>query len=346
MTLGRRCLASLMLYGLVASCSDSVGADDLGTTNSDATLRPDAAGPTDSGLRTDATPRSDLGADAGVPTDAEPAADADPTRDADPAADAQPAADVEPAADAAPGADVGPTADAAPGADVDPAADASADAGPAPDAGSASDSGVGPSVCAVPPSAAMSFFVTEDGHLSGDFGGLIGADLRCSQIATAAGITGRTWVAYLSALSDATYGRVDARDRIGAGPWTNHDGVTTGANAAIHGATGIPPSVILTECGRLVEFDANDFGGDPGAHDVFTGSTPQGTLEYIFGDPQFGPGTCGDWTSGLAADKAYVGHTDWGVGDTWNASHITSGCDEESLRLTAANGRLYCFATD
>lgn len=200
------------------------------------------------------------------------------------------------------------------------------------------------------PDPATTFFVTEQGSLSGDLGGLAGADARCASIAVAAGITGKTWVAYLSAENDATFGRVDAKDRIGAGPWVNSAGTSIGTNAEIH-AGAIPRADILTECGRRVVYEASNPTGDRGAHDIFTGSTAEGQLERLV-NPSTGlrdgpAATCGDWTSSSPDDAAMVGHSDHQTADdTWNFAHYTLGCHEAGLRMTAANGRIYCFATD
>ena len=219
-------------------------------------------------------------------------------------------------------------------------------AGPT-DGGAGSDSGPGPSCT---PDGKLSFFVTEQGSLSGDLGGLAGADARCGQAAAAAGVTGKTWVAYLSAEDDATFGRVDAKDRIGDGPWFNAAGVSVGTNVEIH-AGAIAKADILTECGRAVTYEAANPTGDRGAHDVFTGSTSDGVLERLV-NPNTGlrdgpAATCADWTSASAADSAMVGHSDHQtVDDTWNWAHYTLGCHEAGLRMTAANGRIYCFAKD
>jgi hypothetical protein len=204
--------------------------------------------------------------------------------------------------------------------------------------------------CAAVPDAKMTFFVTEAGALSGDLGGLAGADTRCTQLAAAVGISGKTWAAYLSAENDATFGRVDAVDRIGDGPWFNAAGVEVGNNAQIH-SQAIAAANIVSECGRRVTYEASNPRGDRGAHDIFTGSTAEGVLEYLV-DPSTGvrsgpAATCGDWTSSSENDAAMVGHSDHETADdTWNFAHYTLGCHEAGLRTTAANGRIYCFATN
>jgi hypothetical protein len=216
-----------------------------------------------------------------------------------------------------------------------------ADAGVTPDAGTTKP-------CT--PDPGMSFFVTAQGSLSGDLGGLAGADARCGQLAAAAGISGKTWVAYLSAEADATFGRVDAKDRVGPGPWRNAAGEPVGDLAAIH-AAGIAKALILTECGDAIRYSAADPASDASAHDVFTGSTAEGTLEREV-NPNTGlrdgaAATCGDWTSASPDDSAMVGHTDHQTAeDGWNWAHYTLGCHLAGLRMTAANGRFYCFARE
>ncbi len=255
------------------------------------------------------------------------------------------AADTGPGADAEEPRDLGPPPDLGfddAGQPIFPDAEEPVDLGPPPDAGP-------PPTCGTPANAAMSFFVTEQGNLSGNFGGLGGADARCTTMAVAAGVAGKTWRAYLSAENDATFGRVDAKDRIGDGPFTNYAGTSIGTNTSIH-ADGIVSTLILTECGRTVVFNADDREGDPGAHDIFTGSKPDGTLDRLpdsNGLPN-GPGaTCRDWTSASPDDKAMIGHSDWnGPDDGWNFGHYTIGCSEDTLRPTGANGRIYCFAID
>lgn len=265
--------------------------------------------------------------------------------DTGPRPDAGPGADVDVAADAEEPRDLGPPPDLGfddAGQPIFPDAEEPPDLGPPPDAGP-------PPSCDNPANAAMSFFVTEQGNLSGNFGGLSGADTRCATLAAAAGVGGKTWRAYLSAENDAVFGRVDAKDRIGDGPYSNYAGTQIGTNASIH-ENGLDETLILTECGRLVVFDDSDREGDPGAHDIFTGSKRDGTMERLIdqnGLPN-GPGaTCNDWTSASPDDKAMVGHSDWnGPDDAWNYAHYTIGCSEATLRPTGANGRIYCFAID
>jgi len=220
---------------------------------------------------------------------------------------------------------------------------------PGQDAGTSADGGQAQE-CSAAADPKMSFFVTEQGALSGNLGGLAGADARCAQAAEAVGVSGKTWVAYLSAENDATFGRVDAVDRIGDGPWFNAQGVEIGNKTQIH-SQAIAAANIVSECQRPVIYEVSNPTGDRGAHDIFTGSTAEGTLERLV-DPNTGlrsgpAATCGDWTSASPNDAAMVGHSDHEtVDDTWNFAHYTVGCHEAGLRTTAANGRIYCFATN
>lgn len=223
-----------------------------------------------------------------------------------------------------------------------PVAPPPSDGGPAIDAAPPSDSSVPPP----PPSDAgpvdmrMSFFVTSigTGSSGGNYGGLAGADAFCLERAAAAGVGDRTWRAYLSTSRiDGLGERVDARDRIGPGPWFDARGDMVAANLdELHGS-GIAPASMLTELGTAVPGDE---------HDIVTGSQADGTAFDSFPDNPAAPGpTCLNWTSN--ADDAYVwvGHSDWIPGETrtWNAAHETT-CSEAGLRSTAGAGRIYCFA--
>ncbi|UVK38022.1 hypothetical protein LHFGNBLO_005144 [Mesorhizobium sp. AR10] len=186
--------------------------------------------------------------------------------------------------------------------------------------------------------AAMSFFVTSVGPGKGaDLGGLKGADAHCGSLAEAAGVTGKTWAAYLST-SDA-----DARDRIGKGPWVNAKGVKIADDvASLHSdANAITKETALNEKGEVV----NGRGDKPNRHDVLTGSKPDGT--------KVADQTCGDWTMSGAEGVAMVGHHDRvGLDDSapaksWNSSHASrGGCSQEALRGTGGDGLFYCFAAN
>ncbi|MGE3145288.1 MAG: hypothetical protein AB7K35_06850 [Pseudorhodoplanes sp.] len=192
--------------------------------------------------------------------------------------------------------------------------------------------------------ANMTFFITsESGAKGADFGGLAGADAHCQRLAAAVGAGGKTWRAYLSTQGTGGAQAVNARDRIGRGPWVNVKGTTIGkdvddlhANAAINKETG------LTEKGAVV----NGRGDQPNMHDILTGSTPEGRAPA--GDADM---TCGNWTkSGEGA--AIVGHHDrMGLNDqppakSWNSSHPSRGCSADALKGTGGAGFLYCFASN
>lgn len=186
--------------------------------------------------------------------------------------------------------------------------------------------------------ATMSFFVTSVGSGKGaDLGGLAGADAHCSSLAEAAGVTGKTWRAYLST-SDT-----DARDRIGKGPWFNAKGVKIADDvASLHGdANAITKQTALDEKGQMV----NGRGDKPNRHDVLTGSKPDGT--------KIADQTCGDWTLSGAEGVAMMGHHDrTGLDDSaaaksWNSSHASrGGCSQEALKGTGGDGLFYCFAVN
>ena len=185
--------------------------------------------------------------------------------------------------------------------------------------------------------ASMSFFVTsENPGEGGNFGGLEGADAHCAALAEQAGVTGKTWRAYLST------GAEDARDRIGAGPWINAAGETIADSVeGLHGDNNLTKETALNEIGEQV----NGRGDTPNQHDILTGSTPEGTVAEGM--------TCEDWTSSAEDTAGMVGHHDrMGLDDTppsksWNSSHSSrGGCGLEALRGTGGDGLLYCFAAN
>jgi hypothetical protein len=187
----------------------------------------------------------------------------------------------------------------------------------------------------------MTFFVTSVGSGKGaDFGGLAGADRHCQALATAAGAGNRTWRAYLSAQGSPA---VNARDRIGKGPWQNAKGVVVAKTVAeLHGTNNLTKQTALTEKGGVV----NGRGDSPNQHDILTGSQPDGTA-FAGGDDR----TCGSWTkSGEGA--AVVGHHDrMGLNEeppakSWNSSHPSRGCSDDALRSTGGAGLIYCFASN
>ena len=194
-----------------------------------------------------------------------------------------------------------------------------------------------------PASEGPGFFVTSVGSGKGaDFGGLAGADRHCQALAKAAGLEDRSWRAYLSAAATTTTSAVDARDRIGSGPWKNVKGVTIAASVAdLHANNRITKATALTEKGDIV----NGRGDTPNQHDVLTGSQPGGTAFALAEDR-----TCGNWTKS-GDGSAMVGHSDrTGLDESagaksWNSSHPSRGCSDAQLVTTGGSGKLYCFAS-
>jgi len=190
--------------------------------------------------------------------------------------------------------------------------------------------------------ANMTFFVTSAGPGRGaDLGGLAGADAHCQALAQAAGAGGRTWRAYLSTQAANGQPAVNARDRIGAGPWRNANGVVVAQSVAqLHGENNLSKANSITERGQVVSGR-----GDPvNNHDVLTGSQADGTA-FAAGEDR----TCRNWTSSTDG-AAMVGHHDRiGLNESapmlsWNTSHPTRGCSAEALRSTGGGGLFYCFA--
>jgi len=197
-----------------------------------------------------------------------------------------------------------------------------------------------PSSTQAPP---MSFFITSAGPGNGaSLGGLAGADRHCTELAKAAGSTGLTWHAYLSAKAADGQPAVNARDRIGKGPWYNQKAVLVAKDVAeLHGdSSRVSKTSALTEKGAVV----NGRGDTPNMHDILTGSNPDGTLTTGTGDT-----TCGNWTSSAADGSATVGHFDRQGGGanptSWNSAHPSRGCGQANLQATGGNGLFYCFGT-
>ena len=186
----------------------------------------------------------------------------------------------------------------------------------------------------------MSFFITSAGPGNGaDLGGLAGADRHCQSLAQAAGAGSRTWHAYLSADASGGQVAVNARDRIGSGPWHNAKGILIARNLdELHGAANaINKETGLSEKGGPI----NGRGDRPNMHDILTGSNADGRL--VAGK------TCNNWTNS-GQGSAFLGHHDRrGMRDdapskSWNASHPSRGCGQDNLRRTGGNGLFYCFA--
>ena len=199
------------------------------------------------------------------------------------------------------------------------------------------------------PPQPMSFFVTSIGLDGGKLGGLEGADKHCQTLATAAGAGNKTWRAYLSTQAPAGQQAVNARERIGTGPWFNFRGQRIAADVAdLHGDTleqarrgnNVTKQTALTEKGEIV----NGAGDQPNQHDILTGSQLDGNAF-----PEGMDRTCSNWTSNTAdTGSAMLGHSDrTGGGNTsWNSVHPSRGCSPQNLVSTGGAGRLYCFATN
>lgn len=187
----------------------------------------------------------------------------------------------------------------------------------------------------------MTFFITSAGPGQGaDLGGLAGADAHCQTLAQAAGAGDRTWRAYLSATAADGQPAVNARDRIGAGPWHNAKGVQVAASVAdLHSDNNkLSKEHSLSEKGDLV----NGRGDSPNRHDILTGSQLDGTHS-----PDSADTTCRNWTSS-GEGSALVGHHDRQGGGanptSWNSAHPSRGCSQANLRGTGGDGLFYCFA--
>ena len=191
----------------------------------------------------------------------------------------------------------------------------------------------------------MTFFVTSKNlGNGGNLGGITGADQFCQNLARSVGAGNKTWHAYLSTQG---MGAVNARDRIGKGPWQNAKGVVIAKDVnELHAANNITKQTALSESGAVI----NGRGDTPNMHDILTGSQPDGRA-FPDGDDR----TCGNWTVN-GAGAAMVGHSDrTGLDDSagaksWNASHLSrgpnGGCSQDDLKSTGGAGLLYCFAID
>ena len=194
----------------------------------------------------------------------------------------------------------------------------------------------------------MTFFVTSaNPGKGGDLGGLEGADRHCQSLAQAAGAGPRTWRAYLSTQASTLAGKdfVNARDRIGSGPWQNFMGEVIARSVdELHSpGSNLTKQTALDEKGRIV----NGRTEKPNKHDILTGSRPDGTA---FPGKPFSDMSCGNWTKSSDDGAAMTGHHDragpsdanWAV--SWNSAHPTLGCSMEKIRPTGGDGLFYCFA--
>jgi hypothetical protein len=217
-------------------------------------------------------------------------------------------------------------------------------------AGLAAAGAIGVAGCASvqPGPQEMTFFVTSVGSgKGGDLGGLDGADQHCQSLARAAGAGDRSWHAYLSTqaakLTDTSF--VNARDRIGAGPWQNAKGEVIARSVDdLHSADSkLTKLTALDEKGQAV----NGRTEKPNKHDILTGSRPDGTA---FPGAPFPDMTCSNWTNSGPNGAAMTGHFDragpldaaWAM--SWNSAHPTLGCSQEKVRPTGGDGLFYCFA--
>jgi hypothetical protein len=194
--------------------------------------------------------------------------------------------------------------------------------------------------------ANMTFFVTSAGKGNGaDLGGLDGADAHCAALAKAAGAKATNWRAYLSTTMPGGDAGVNARDRIGKGPWRNAKGAVVAKNVSeLHSAkNNLGKQTSLTEKGEVV----SGSGDTPNQHDILTGSDPAGMYSTAGGDT-----TCGNWTKS-GEGSAIVGHHDRaGLKKetrhmtSWNSSHGSRGCSQDNLKSSGGAGLFYCFAAN
>ena len=197
------------------------------------------------------------------------------------------------------------------------------------------------SVPAATQSSDLSFFITSAGPGDGaNLGGLDGADRHCQMLAQTAGAGSKTWRAYLSTTGA---GGVNARDRIGSGPWQNANGVQVAANVTnLHSDNNnLTKETQLNEKGEIV----NGRGDTPNMHDILTGSQLDGNAAGGSDDS-----TCGNWTKNSSDGSALLGHHDRQGGGanptSWNSAHGSRGCGQADLQGTGGNGFYYCFATN
>jgi hypothetical protein len=199
------------------------------------------------------------------------------------------------------------------------------------------------------PAKPLSFFVTSEGLGKGaDLGGLAGADAHCQKLAESVGAGKQTWHAYLSTQASDGQPAVNARDRIGKGPWFNTRGAVVARDVAhLHGDTldaarlgnNLTRTTVFTEKNEAVK----GAGDKPNEHDIITGSQPDGRAYADAADH-----TCRNYTSSAADGSAQLGHFDrtGGGNSSWNAAHPSRGCGQANLVSTGGAGLLYCFAAN
>lgn len=189
----------------------------------------------------------------------------------------------------------------------------------------------------------MSFFITSvNPGNGGDLGGLSGADSYCQTLATSVGSGDLTWKAYLSSNATSELAAVNARDRIGNGPWYNAKGELIAESVeSLHTQNNISKLTALNEKGEVV----SGRGDTVNMHDILTGSDNEGRAIISVTDT-----TCGNWTNGGADGIAMLGHhdrmgpTDTDAAKSWNSSHLSRGCAPDNLKSTGGAGLFYCFA--
>ena len=195
------------------------------------------------------------------------------------------------------------------------------------------------------PPGPLTFFVATSGPGTGKLGGLAGADKICQDEAAANGAGNRTWRAYLSQEARDGLPAINARDRIGTGPWYNSKGVKIAENLdQLHGDTvrdrnNIKKSTSLNVKGEIIK----GFGDTPNQHDILTGTDSTGRA-FTDGVDH----TCKNWTSDEGVPGAQLGHSDreGGSNTSWNSAHLSRGCDNMNLTRTGGAGFLYCFASN
>jgi hypothetical protein len=195
------------------------------------------------------------------------------------------------------------------------------------------------------PQHGMTFFIAGAVPGSGNLGGLKGADKICQDLATAVGAGAHTWHAYLSQQAQGAEPAVNARGRIGPGPWYNAKGALIASSVAdLHGddqrdRNNIQKISALDEKGQVVK----GFGDMPNEHDMLTGSDSEGRAFQAAFDT-----TCNNWTSDAADHKAMLGHSDrqGGANTSWNSAHLSRDCTKAGLVATGGAGHFYCFAVN
>jgi hypothetical protein len=198
------------------------------------------------------------------------------------------------------------------------------------------------------PKGPPSFFVTSRGMDGGNLGGLAGADAHCTKLAAAVGLKAREWRAYLSTQASDSTPAINARDRIGPGPWFNIERIRVAADLAhLHGDT-LPlarAGNLISQATALTEQGARIRGKNEAdmQHDILTGSTADGRAFRDRYDR-----TCRNWTYAGPRGSAQIGHSDRdsvGLSISWNSAHQTTGCQSSDLKKTGGAGLFYCFAT-